>query len=185
MISIAIRPGRDCPCPRALISYLLVVGCLLLLAAAPVSAQIPYGTSPSWISSDTQVSTGAALADIDRDGWPDLVVSNGNDIHRQRVAVYYNQGDGIFPGSPDWQSTDIDYHGHLSVGDVNGDGWPDVAVSVYIGAAGFSQDGTVKLYLNDGAGTLGATTAWTRSRSRFCRLTNSTSTGRYSLRPLR
>jgi len=164
MISSATRPHRECPFPRTVVLQLLAVSVLLLPAGTPVSAQIPYGTSPAWASSDTQVSTGAALADIDRDGWPDLVVANGNDIYRQRVAVYYNQGDGTFPGTPDWQSTDIDYHGHLAVGDVNGDGWPDVAVSVYIGAAGFSQDGTVKLYLNDGAGTLGATPAWTASQ---------------------
>ena len=136
---------------------------LVGLVCAPVlfAGSIPYDSTPNWISSDTEVSTGAMLADLDQDGWPDLVVANGNDIYRQRLAVYYNQGDGTFPGNPDWESSDIDFHGHLSVGDVNNDGWPDVAVSVYIGAAGFSEDGKVKLYLNDGAGTLGSTPAWT------------------------
>ncbi len=161
MICTATRFGRVYSVPQPLTALLLVTCCVFLPAAGPAQAQVPYGASPAWVSSDTQVSTGAALADLNRDGWSDLVVANGNDIYRQRLVVYYNQGDGTFPDTPDWQSSDIDYHGHLSVGDVTGDGWPDVAVSVYIGTAGFSQDGRVKLYVNDGTGTLGTTPAWT------------------------
>ncbi len=143
-----------------LVSVLLLC-CCLACTPALFAGTVPYDGTPNWESADTEVSTGAMLADIDRDGWPDLVVSNGNDIYRQHVAVYYNRGDGTFPDTPHWESSDIDYHGHLSVGDVNGDGWPDVAASVYIGAAGFSEDGRVKLYLNDGTGMLGSTPAWT------------------------
>ncbi len=139
---------------------ILLLGCCLAFAPALFAGSLPYDATPNWESSDTEVSTGAMLADLDLDGWPDLVVANGNDIYRQHLAVYYNQGDGTFPGNPDWESGDIDYHGHLSVGDVNGDGWPDVAASVYIGAAGFSQDGKIKLYLNDGSGTLESTPSW-------------------------
>lgn len=123
-------------------------------------AQVPFDTSPTWASTDiTNYSTGAAWADLNRDGWLDFVVANGNDMARQRVAVYYNVN-GVLPPTPDWQSADIDYHGHLSIGDVNGDGYPDVAVSVYIGPSGFSAKGKVKLYLNAN-GTLGSSPVWT------------------------
>ena len=71
-------------------------GLLTVMAAA----QTIYNTSPDWVSADSGVATGAALADIDRDGWLDLVVANGNDISRQRLAVYYNNGDGAFPPLP-------------------------------------------------------------------------------------
>ena len=54
-----------------------------------------------------QVSTGAGLVDLDRDGWLDLVVANGNDMALQRLAVYYNRGDGTLPQTPDWQSESI------------------------------------------------------------------------------
>jgi len=85
------------------------------------------------------------------------VVANGNDILEQPLAVYYNQGDGTFPVSPNWLSADSAYHGHLDVGDVNGDGWPDVAVAVL---GEFSTiDHAAKLYLNN-AGVLSATPDW-------------------------
>lgn len=141
--------------------------CLLSIAALVLGAssaraqvEIPYPSVPDWISVDSDYSTGCAFGDLDRDGWQDLVVSNGNDMSRQRVKVYYNRGDGTFPTAPDWSSGDIDYHGHLSIGDVNGDGWLDVAVSTFLGAAGFSAPGRAKLYLNNGSGTLLSTPSW-------------------------
>jgi hypothetical protein len=133
----------------------------LLIFSLKLTAQVPFNTSPVWISTDPQnYSTGCAWADINRDGRLDFVVANGNDMAREKVVVYYNTGSGTFlPTLPSWQSGDIDYHGQLSIGDVNKDGYPDVAVSVYIGAAGFSQKGRVKLYLNN-SGTLNSAPSW-------------------------
>lgn len=129
--------------------------------------QVPYARTPTWVSADvSNYSTGCAWADIDNDGWLDLVVANGNDMARQRLVVYYNTGNGSLPTLPNWQSADIDYHGHLAVGDVNKDSYVDVAVSVYIGAAGFSQKGRVKLYLNN-RGVLDATPSWISSDSMY------------------
>lgn len=130
----------------------------LLLAQGPV----PYPTAPAWSSYPGGVTTGGAYADLDRDGWLDLVVANGNDIRRQRVEVYYNDGAGAYPANPQWSSGDVDYHGHLAVGDVDGDGWEDVAVSVFLGAGGFGSKGRVKLYRNLG-GTLESLPSWSCS----------------------
>lgn len=133
---------------------------LFLVTITQIYSQVPFPQNPNWISTDvSSVSTGGAFADINNDGWLDFVVANGNDISIQRVVVYYNNGSGAFPTTPSWQSADIDYHGHLDVGDVNGDGWLDVAVSVYIGQAGFSSPGKVKLYLNNN-GTLSSNPDW-------------------------
>ena len=140
----------------------------LTLVASAFSQSMPFDTSANWTSASGDISTGGAFADINRDGWDDLVVANGNDILRQRVVVYYNQGLGVFHATPDWSSADIDYHGHLSVGDVNDDGWPDVAVAVFLGAGGFGTTGGAKLYLNDGAGTLSGTPAWSSADSFYC-----------------
>ena len=131
----------------------LVIAC----AAVTAAGQGIYPSTPDWESIDSGVSTGAALVDLDRDGWLDLVVANGNDMIEQHLVVYYNNGDGTFPTTRDWQSDDVDYNGHLDVADVNGDGWPDVAVSVL---GQFEVAGVAaKLYLNNN-GTLSATPDW-------------------------
>jgi len=139
-------------------NYLLTS--LFLVTSFQIYSQVPFNQNPNWISTDiSSVSTGGAFADIDQDGWLDFVVANGNDMARQRVVVYYNDGSGSFPATPNWQSSDIDYHGHLDVGDVNADGWPDVAVSVYLGENRFNDPGKVKLYLNNN-GTLSSLPDW-------------------------
>lgn len=139
----------------------LRLGAIICLSVVSIAAaQTPYHTTPDWTSADHEVSTGGALVDLDLDGWLDLVVSNGNDMAQQHVAVYYNQGDGTFPSWPDWESDDFAYNGHLDVADVNGDGYPDVAAA-YLGE--FDTTGPVaRLYLNNN-GTLSSTPDWTAS----------------------
>lgn len=146
---------------RKLLSVCLlsVMPALLCGLAAAAAAKIPYSQSPDWTSADHGVATGCGFGDINGDGWTDLVVANGNDIARERLAVYYNQGDGTYPANPSWTSSDIDYHGHLSIGDVNDDGWLDVAVSAFLGPGSW-QEGYAKLYLNNGSGALQNNPAW-------------------------
>jgi hypothetical protein len=145
-----------------------------LTGAAAALAGIPFQQTPDWISTDmNDVSTGGALVDLDRDGWLDLVVANGNDMARQPLVVYYNRGDGTFPATADWSSQAVEYHGQLDTGDVNGDGWPDVAVAVYLGPGGFSDPGNpdpgkVVVYLNDGTGHLPDTPSWESADRFFC-----------------
>ena len=115
-------------------------------------SQIPFEQTPDFeTSSSGHYATGLGIADINGDGWKDIVVSNGNDMSRQRLVVYYNQGDGTFPLVPNWQSDDIDYHGHLAAADIDNDGDVDVAVSVYLGPGGFGSLGKVKIYYNNGS----------------------------------
>jgi hypothetical protein len=131
--------------------------CVCLTLPLNLFGQSVYLTSPDWTSSDSNRGTGGALVDIDRDGWLDLVVANGNDMAQERLAVYFNQGDGTFPLTPDWQSNDQAYNGHLDIADVNGDGWPDVAVAVLGNSS--TIDNAAKLYLNAG-GTLSSLPDW-------------------------
>ncbi|MDH7507059.1 MAG: VCBS repeat-containing protein [Candidatus Thermoplasmatota archaeon] len=115
---------------------------------------------PDWISNDPQYSTGAELADINKDGWLDLIVSDGNDMQPGKVKVYYNDGNGNLPKTADWQSSDTCYNGHLDVADVNGDGWLDVAVS-YLGT-GYTFGPVARVYLNNN-GVLSSLPDWNAS----------------------
>jgi len=117
-----------------------------------------YPSTPDWVSDSPDYSTGAALADFNRDGWLDLVVSDGNDMGFGYIRIYLNDGSGHLSTSASWQSGDRGYNGHLDVADVNGDGWPDVAVS-YLGTS--STYGPIaRVYLNNN-GVLSSTPDWT------------------------
>lgn len=131
----------------------------LIISYSPLFSQIPFNLNPNWISSSPRgYSTGCGWADINNDGWMDLVISNGNDMEQGKIMVFFNSN-GTLSLNAGWQSNDLDYHGHLSVGDINNDGFPDIAVSVYIGQQGFTSRGKVKIYINN-AGTLNQTPYW-------------------------
>jgi hypothetical protein len=116
-----------------------------------------YPSTPDWISANPHYSTGGAMADINRDGWLDLVVADGNDIQQGHLNVFYNDGSGGFCTSCGWQSADVAFNGHIDVSDVNGDGWMDVAVA-HLGT-GSTFAPIVRVYLNNN-GTLSSLPDW-------------------------
>lgn len=65
----------------------LVSAAALLSLVGAAAGQNPFPDDPDWVSADLRYSTGGAFADINGDGWLDLVVSSGNDMrHEQRGA---------------------------------------------------------------------------------------------------
>ncbi|UCE59406.1 MAG: VCBS repeat-containing protein [Phycisphaerales bacterium] len=136
-----------------------LMGAVIMMAfCSGLEAQVIYNSYPDWVSAESPLpySTGGALIDVDQDGWLDFVVANGNDIERENMAVYYNNGDGTYRSTPNWTSSDNEYNGHLSIADVNGDGWLDVAVGLTMADVGTS---TARLYLNN-AGTFSNLPDW-------------------------
>jgi len=150
-------------------AFLTLCLCVGSFLAPPAHATIPLPQTPDWESNPNgQYGTGLGVADLNGDGWVDLVVANGNDMARQHLAVYLNQGDGTYPANPTWTSQDIDYQGHLDLADVDGDGDLDCAVAVYLGAGGFGYRGRVKLYHGQGDGTFSSLPVWQSSDTFYC-----------------
>ena len=138
---------------------LLAVALSFINMAAVSLAQVPYAISPFWQTSEPNMySTGMIWRDANNDGYIDVFYSNGNDIVRERNTVYISNR-GVLPVSASWLSANYEYSGHCTVGDVNDDGWPDMAVSNFLGADGFSTPNRSDIYLNS-YGTLNANPDW-------------------------
>ena len=74
--------------------------------------------------SEVGFGLGVVVADVNRDSWPDIYVSND---FFERDYLYLNNGDGTFAESLDKQ---MPYGSYFSMGldiaDIDNDGWPDI-----------------------------------------------------------
>jgi len=115
-------------------------------------AAVVYGSGQQW-------ATSVAVGDVNGDGKPDLVVANyceafgycGFDGY---VGVLLGNGNGTFQNAVTY---DAGAYATLSValGDVNGDGKPDVLAASSMSTSNFgSSPGTVGVFLGNGDGTL-------------------------------
>jgi FG-GAP-like repeat len=147
------------PANAAVVSTPLMRLALLLVLLAGCH---PAGTSASMMFHQIvearrlgHFAIGIALADLNRDGLVDLIASSGGESAAQSVTVTYNRAGDPTPlaKSPDWYSGDIGFNAGLSVGDIDGDGFLDVAVAMAQDLSGNTTGGGVAIYMNHG-GTL-------------------------------
>jgi hypothetical protein len=90
--------------------------------------------------------TSIAVADVNGDGKPDLLVVNGSN---NTVAVLLGNGDGTFRSPVLYDSGGYD-PGSIAVADVNGDGKLDIVVANY---ENFAGTGIIGVLLGNGDGT--------------------------------
>lgn len=130
---------------------------MILTICGPALSEIPLEQSPFWQSTESGVySTGANWGDIDKNGYLDFAISNGNDMALAPNYLYLNY-DGNLATRHSWGSSNDQYSGHSALGDVNQDGYLDFAVSNYI-SSGWKAS-TVQLYISFG-GTLETLPSW-------------------------
>jgi VCBS repeat protein len=100
-----------------------------------------FATGPTPIS--------LTIADLDGDGRPDLVVTDGAQLSPgvPAVSVMFGNGDGTFGARKDLVTGG--YPSSTAVGDLNGDGRPDLVVANYVPNA-------LSVFLGAGDGTFGS-----------------------------
>lgn len=106
------------------------------------------GTFQPAVGYDCGDASAIAIADVNGDGHEDLLVaiSNGDGL----VGVLLGNGDGTFQPCSTW-GTGGTYPYSLTVGDLNGDGKPDLVVGNWFGQAAYTS--TVGVLLGNGDGT--------------------------------
>ncbi len=136
----------------AVLTFVVVLGTLDAIASAPLF--LPAVTYDSGGFGASMV----AVADVNGDGKPDLVVANCGScsiFNDGSVGVLLGNGDGTFQPAVTYSSGGI-IPLFVAIADVNGDGKPDLVVANRCGNNGCLNQAPVGVLLGNGDGTFQA-----------------------------
>ncbi len=112
--------------------------------------------TPGWQTSGINAwALAAAVFDFDHDGDPDILTTTQSGITNDnfRPLYLFRNNAGVMQSAPAWQSQDQMISNGAAVGDVDGDGWEDVATAKWVNF----QCG---IYKNN-SGTISGLPVWT------------------------
>ena len=120
--------------------YLLM---MLALFAMPhrATAQVPFATSAYLTNGD--FVTSATTADVNGDGYPDLISAYYSATGSSYVCVWTNNGSGLFVSNASYTVGAFPHQ--VITADVNNDGWPDLITANI-------NSGSLTVLTNDGHG---------------------------------
>jgi hypothetical protein len=121
------------------------VSVLLNRGDGSFQARVAYGTG--------LLPTSIGISDLNGDGAADLAVANLGDLDGSSVSIFLNRGDGSFGARQDFQTGDGPVS--VAIGDLNGDGHPDLATADSEGNRPMGVGIYVSVLLNNGVGSFG------------------------------
>lgn len=140
--------------------------------------------NPSIFSTNPPVQSGQAVAsaDLNRDGKPDVVILNqcvsGSGCAAGEINVLLNSGNGVL-GAPAFYSSGAVFETALAIGDLNGDGFPDIVIASSDVSNGnslpngdCSAGGLVSVLLGNGDGTFQTTVLYASGGYGVCSTIN-------------